>query len=46
VRERWAAQIGARQLSALEAHLGRLVTHRTLGAEDLARVNDADESSR
>ena len=25
VRERWAAQIGVRQLSALEAHLGQLV---------------------
>jgi DNA-binding MarR family transcriptional regulator len=42
VRERWAAQIGAEQLEALQAHLGRLVTPRPLGAEDLARVADAD----
>jgi DNA-binding MarR family transcriptional regulator len=40
VRERWAAQIGAHQLSALETHLGQLVTPRPLGAEDLARVDD------
>ena len=42
VRERWAAQIGIQQLAALEAHLGQLVTHRPLVAEDLARINDAD----
>ena len=41
VRERWAAQIGVEQLAALEAHLGELVTPRTLVAEDLARVDDA-----
>ena len=40
VRERWAARIGAQKLDALEAHLGQLVTPRTLGAEDLAHVND------
>lgn len=38
VRERWAAQIGARELDTLQAHLGRLVTPRPLVAEDLARV--------
>ncbi len=42
VRERWAAQIGAQHLRALEAHLGRLVTPRSLGVEDLARADDAD----
>jgi DNA-binding MarR family transcriptional regulator len=42
VRERWAAQIGAQQLDALQAHLEHLVTPRPLGAEDLARA-DADD---
>jgi DNA-binding MarR family transcriptional regulator len=42
VRERWAAQIGAQQLNALQAHLRHLVTPRPLGAEDLARDADAD----
>jgi len=42
IRERWAAQIGARQLEALEAHLGQLVQRRSLTAEDLARVADGD----
>ena len=42
VRERWAEQIGTRQLEALQAHLGRLVELRTFGAEDLARFDDAD----
>jgi DNA-binding MarR family transcriptional regulator len=42
VRERWAARIGARQLDTLQAHLGQLVERRTLGAEDLARFDDAD----
>jgi DNA-binding MarR family transcriptional regulator len=42
VRERWAAQIGAQELNALQAHLGQLVTPRPLGAEDLARVADGD----
>ena len=46
VRERWAAQIGAQQLGALEAHLGQLVTRRTVVAEDLARVDDADGAPR
>jgi DNA-binding MarR family transcriptional regulator len=46
VRERWAAQIGAEHLDALQAHLGRLVTPRPLGAEDLARVADADADGR
>jgi len=34
VRERWAAQIGTRQLDAIQAHLGQLVEHHTFGAED------------
>ena len=42
VRERWAAQIGAEQLDALQAQLGHIVTPRLLGAEDLAR-GDADD---
>jgi hypothetical protein len=42
VRKRWAAQIGVQQLDTLEAHLGQLVERRTLGAEDLARFDDAD----
>jgi DNA-binding MarR family transcriptional regulator len=42
VRERWAAQIGAPQLDALQAQLGRLVETRTFGGEDLARFDDAD----
>jgi DNA-binding MarR family transcriptional regulator len=37
VRERWAAQIGARELDALQAQLGRLVERRVFGAEDLSR---------
>lgn len=37
VRDRWAAQIGARELDALQAQLGRLVERRAFGAEDLAR---------
>jgi DNA-binding MarR family transcriptional regulator len=41
VRERWAAQIGAQQLNALQVHLGHLVTPRPLGPEDLARIADA-----
>jgi DNA-binding MarR family transcriptional regulator len=42
VRDRWAAQIGVRQLDTLQAHLGQLVKRRTFGAEDLARFADAD----
>ena len=41
VRERWAAQIGARQLDTLQARLGQLVQRRTFGADDLARFADA-----
>jgi hypothetical protein len=37
VRRRWAKQIGAGELAALEAHLNKLVSHRTLVADDLAR---------
>jgi DNA-binding MarR family transcriptional regulator len=40
VRERWAAQIGARQLDNLQGHLGQLVQRRTFGADDLARFDD------
>jgi DNA-binding MarR family transcriptional regulator len=41
VRARWAVQIGARQLDALQAGLGQLAQRRTLGADDLARFDDA-----
>ena len=41
VRERWAAQIGAEQLDALQAHLSHLVTTRPFAAEDLTRMADA-----
>lgn len=37
VRDRWAAQIGASQLEAMEAHLAELVKLRTLSAEDISR---------
>lgn len=40
VRNRWAAQIGVRQLDALEVHLARLVEHRPVSADDLARFDD------
>ncbi len=46
VRERWAGQVGARQLDALQTHLEQLVTPRPLGAEDLARVANADADDR
>jgi DNA-binding MarR family transcriptional regulator len=36
VRGRWAAQIGAGELDALQAHLARLTTRRSLTADDLA----------
>ena len=45
VRARWAAQIGAQELDALQAHLGRVVTARPLTSDDLARVADADPAS-
>jgi DNA-binding MarR family transcriptional regulator len=45
VRERWAVQIGARQLDTLQTHLGRLVERRTFGAEDVARFDDADPAT-
>lgn len=37
VRDRWAAQIGARELETVEAHLNQVVKRRPLGADDLAR---------
>lgn len=37
VRDRWARQIGAQRLEALESQLAQTVKHRTLDAEDLAR---------
>jgi DNA-binding MarR family transcriptional regulator len=37
VRARWAAEIGAEQLDALQAHLARFVNRRPLGADDLSR---------
>ncbi len=39
VRERWAAQIGAQHIDALQTHLEHLVTPRPLGAG----VADADD---
>lgn len=45
VRDRWAAQIGAEQLDALEAHLAQLTRNRPAGTEDLARPGgDLDEA--
>lgn len=40
VRNRWAAQIGVRQLDALEVHLARLVERRPVSADDLARFDN------
>jgi DNA-binding MarR family transcriptional regulator len=40
VRNRWAAQIGVRQLEALEVRLARLVERRPVSADDLARFDD------
>jgi DNA-binding MarR family transcriptional regulator len=40
VRERWAAQIGAEQLDAFEAHLVRLTTSRATASDGLARLQD------
>lgn len=37
VRDRWEAQIGARELEALQSHLAQLVPRRTPRADDLAR---------
>lgn len=38
VRERWAAQIGAEQLDALEAHLIELTKDRPPGTDNLVRL--------
>jgi DNA-binding MarR family transcriptional regulator len=35
VRDRWAAQIGPRELDALQAHLAQLTPRRPLTADDL-----------
>ena len=35
VRDRWAAQIGAREIDALQAHLAQLTALRPLTADDL-----------
>jgi DNA-binding MarR family transcriptional regulator len=35
VRDRWAAQIGAGELDALQAHLAQLTARRSLTADDL-----------
>lgn len=40
-RARWAAEIGAERLDALQADLARLVTPRDFSAEDMARPGDA-----
>ncbi|WP_236655274.1 MarR family winged helix-turn-helix transcriptional regulator [Streptacidiphilus carbonis] len=42
VRNRWAAQIGAEQLDALEAHLTRLTRNRSARTKDLAAGLDED----
>lgn len=45
VRDRWAAQIGAEQLDALEAHLTQLTKNRPPNPENLARLHgDLDEA--
>ena len=41
VRERWAAQIGVKQLDVLQAQLCRLVEPRAVVPEDLARFDNA-----
>jgi DNA-binding MarR family transcriptional regulator len=40
VRDRWAAQIGADQLSALEAQLTRLTRNRPASTKNLARLHE------
>jgi len=40
VRDRWAAQIGAEQLDALEAHLTRLTQNQPASTNDLARLHE------
>jgi DNA-binding MarR family transcriptional regulator len=40
VRDRWAAQIGAEQLDALEAHLTQLTKNRPTSTKDLARLHE------
>lgn len=40
VRDRWAAQIGAAQLDAVEAHLRQLTSHRPPTTNGLARLQD------
>ncbi|MCX5084054.1 MarR family winged helix-turn-helix transcriptional regulator [Streptomyces sp. NPDC056121] len=40
VRERWAAQIGAEQLDALEAHLTQLAKNRPPSTKNLARLRE------
>ena len=39
VRNRWAAQIGTRQLDDLEAHLAQLTKRQASAADDLARFH-------
>ncbi|WP_199442068.1 MarR family winged helix-turn-helix transcriptional regulator [Umezawaea beigongshangensis] len=39
VRDRWAAQVGAPELDALQAHLTALVQRRSFSADDLARFD-------
>ena len=40
VRDRWAAQIGAEQLDALEAQLTQLAKNRPTSPKDLARLHE------
>ncbi|HEY3682182.1 MAG TPA: MarR family transcriptional regulator [Streptosporangiaceae bacterium] len=35
IRDRWAAQIGAKELDTVQAHLARLTAHRSRTADDL-----------
>jgi DNA-binding MarR family transcriptional regulator len=40
VRERWAAEIGAEQLAALEAHLAQVTGNRPASTKNLARLHE------
>lgn len=40
VRDRWAAQIGVRQLEALEAYLVQLTERRVVSDDDIARLDE------
>ena len=46
LRDGWAAQIGERQLDALESHLIQLVKRRPLSTDDLARSDKGQGVNR